>query len=182
MSTYYYVESGFYNPSVHEHIPEGAVAISAQRYEELMAGQAEGLDIVTGEDGAPALAAPSLSLEEIKRLRIRALHQGFDAALNAGFASDALGTPHRYDSEPHNRENLIGAVATGAEQMFTCDDNQGNPDSKQQRLHSPEQLKAVLMDGAAVKQTLIARFRARRARVWAATDETQVNAVAWDDE
>ena len=186
-NTLYYspATAGFYATDTHrpESVPEDAVAITTERYAALLAAEAAGQRIVFDpEQGLPVAEAVVASLDEIKRIRIRALHQGFNTALNAGFTSDALGSTHHYDSEAHNRENLIGAVATSAEQMFTCDDNQGNPDSKQQRRHTAEQLKQVLIDGAAVKQALIARFRERRAQVWAATDETEVNAIAWDDE
>ena len=153
----------------------------------------EALELDTTQDWyftGQAIRVRGATLDELKVGKISELTAAFNADLNAGFDSDALGRTHRYDSEVHNRENLIGAVATGIAQMFTClpvrprtqtgDDGQGNADSKQQRQHTPEQLKQVLIDGAAVKQALIARLRAKRTAVLAATSEDEVNAISWE--
>ncbi len=129
-----------------------------------------------------AIEAVQPTLDEIKTAKVAELTHAFNAALNAGFTSDALGSTHRYDSETHNRENLIGAVATGVPQMFTCNDNQNSANSKRQRLHTAEQLKQVLIDGAARKQALIARLREKRTAVLAATTIAAVNAITWEDE
>ena len=119
------------------------------------------------------------NLGDIKEGKYADLIAAFNADLNAGFVSNALGNDHHYDSEQHNRENLIGAVAAGVEQPYTCDDQLGNADSKQQRLHDAAQMKQVLIDGAVVKQTLIAKLRDLRAQVEAAGDEAAVDAINW---
>ena len=186
MSTLYYSPGsrGFYASDVHEPeaIPGDAVEVTPELHATLLAAEATGKDIVF-DDGRrqPVARDREVSLTERKALKIDELTTAFETALNAGFDSDALGTSHRYDSEPHNRENLMGAVATGMEQPFTCDDGQGHPHSKQQRLHRPEQLRQVLIDGAARKQALIATLRAGRDAVIAATSEAGLADIAWTD-
>ncbi|MGE0487326.1 MAG: hypothetical protein AB7Q81_24440 [Gammaproteobacteria bacterium] len=119
-------------------------------------------------------------LAKVKVSRVRDLEREFDRDLNAGFESSALGTPYRYDSEVHNRENLIGAVAAGEDTPYTCDDLQGQPDSKVPRVHTPAQLLIVLRDGKAVKQALIAKLRDKRSMVEAAGTAEAVAMVSWD--
>jgi len=185
-NTLYYSQAtgGFYAAETHppESLPEDVVQITAEQHAQLLAAEAAGQQIVfDAKQGQPVAAPVTPTLDERKAIKISELTTAFNAALNAGFTSDSLGQTHRYDSEQHNRENLIGAVATGVAQLFTCDDGEDNTDSKQQRLHTPEQLKQVLIDGAARKQVLIARLRTQRAAVLAATTETQVERITWGD-
>lgn len=50
---------GFFDPSLHGNkIPDDAVEITEERHEELMGAQANGKEIVPGEDGFPILVDP----------------------------------------------------------------------------------------------------------------------------
>lgn len=127
---------------------------------------------------APPPETPEALIAAARAAKLAELQAGFDAALNAGFTSAALGSPHRYDSEPHNRENLLGAVLAGEDTLYTCDDLSGAAGAKRQRLHTPAQLLRVLRDGKAVKQALIAKLRSSREAVQAANMEG-VATIAW---
>ena len=135
--------------------------------------------LIQNDDDTWRLRTNDDDLNDYKANKILELTESFNTDLNAGFTSNSLGADHRYDSEQHNRENLIGAVAAGVDQPYTCDDLLSNPDSKIQRMHTAAQLKQVLVDGAAYKQTLIAKLRLLRTQVADAIDGPAVDAVLW---
>lgn len=56
---------GFYNNGLHSQIPLSAQLISAERHTALLAGQAQGKQIVAGLDGMPVLQDISVSLEQM---------------------------------------------------------------------------------------------------------------------
>ncbi len=59
MTLHYSAASGgFYDTRVHASLPDDAVAISAERHAQLMAGQAAARPITAAPDGSPVNAAP----------------------------------------------------------------------------------------------------------------------------
>lgn len=51
---------GFYDARIHATIPDDAVEITSELYQQLLAGIASGLVVTIGEDGLPRLAPPPL--------------------------------------------------------------------------------------------------------------------------
>lgn len=87
--------AGFFDPDIHgKAMPADAVPVSEDDFAALMAGQAEGLEIIAGPDGAPRLAPPAPpTVEEIlaslRRKRDQLLRESDftqipDAPLSAG--------------------------------------------------------------------------------------------------
>lgn len=54
---------GFFVPGIHAQIPEDALPVDREAYDALMDGQANGMQIVPGAGGMPALAAPPVQTE-----------------------------------------------------------------------------------------------------------------------
>lgn len=54
----YFWNGGFYDDEIHLVIPQGAFELTEERYQALMDGQLQGLEIVHGEDGRPMLREP----------------------------------------------------------------------------------------------------------------------------
>lgn len=73
----YYCENAFYAPELGP-VPEGAVEISDERWQELLNAQTEGKRIVTGAGGQPvAEAFPEPTLEERKERAVQELWQNY---------------------------------------------------------------------------------------------------------
>lgn len=66
MTTFYSASrAGFFDDAIHDVLPADAVAITAERYKQLMADQADGRLIVAGVDGVPeTIDRPGLTVEE----------------------------------------------------------------------------------------------------------------------
>jgi hypothetical protein len=156
---------GFYDPTIHgDGIPADAVLITDQDYAALCAGQSRGQAIVADTDGYPVLAEQPLpSMDYAASLRIATLSADCEAAITGGFMSEALGTPHAYQSDRDDQLNLVGAVSANADIPFKCLD--GNTGIWAYRPHTAAQLKQVLADGAAVKLQHLQRFGLLRDQV-----------------
>lgn len=73
----YYFENAFYAPELGP-VPEGAVEITDERWQELLNAQTEGKRIVTGAGGQPvAEAFPEPTLEERKERAVQELWQNY---------------------------------------------------------------------------------------------------------
>lgn len=66
----FYSPAGFFDDAIHPAIPADAVQITAARHRALLAGQADGRRIVTGDDGRPRLARASAEPIEQRRARL----------------------------------------------------------------------------------------------------------------
>ena len=98
-------------------------------------------------------------------------------AIQAGFASTALGEAHIYDSSlPQDQTNLLGARIAGIDMQFTCTDNNGY---KSQKWHTAAQMAQVYAAGMVHLQTQKARFYARKVAVEQASTIEAVEAVVW---
>ncbi len=65
---------GFFSPSTHEELPDDAVAVSAARHAALLAGQAEGYQIVPDKRGRPQLRkAGAATLDEARAACVHAI-------------------------------------------------------------------------------------------------------------
>lgn len=54
----YFFQGGFYCDAIHDTIPDGALPLSDEQYQELLVGQEQGKCITTAEDGSPELIDP----------------------------------------------------------------------------------------------------------------------------
>lgn len=62
---------GFYSRSVHGHnMPDDVVEITHEQYEQLLAAQCEGTQIVPGADGRPSVIDPTFDTDEAIRAQI----------------------------------------------------------------------------------------------------------------
>lgn len=114
-----------------------------------------------------------------KQEKIDSLTALASVAINSGFESTALVTTHKYDSEQHNIDWNQAVVVSGTSQPITCDDLQGNADSKQPRVHDATQAKQVLEDGMAALLAHKSKLITLRTQVMNAADEAAVNAINW---
>ena len=71
----YFFEDTFYDPELNNDIPEGAVELTDEAWQELLEQQAAGKVISAGEDGSPVAAdPPPPSAEEQARITAEALY------------------------------------------------------------------------------------------------------------
>lgn len=121
--------------------------------------------------------APIFSFDELKAKRLIELKRACTAAIESGFQSSALGSPHTYESDkPQDRENLIGARLANQGLLYTCIDSQG---VKAQRMHTAAQILQVFNDGVAVVQGNLAKFYNKKAQLEAAQTQVEAEAVQW---
>lgn len=118
----------------------------------------------------------ALTFPEQQLAKTAEINAACSAAIVGGFASNALGAPHTYDSALEDQLNLIGAVGLGIDLPYRCADEAG---VKAFRLHTAAQLKQVAADGAAIKLSALEKAATLKAQVQAAEDAAAVEAVVW---
>lgn len=138
-------------------IPADARPINEQRYLEVLANPAPGKIRGHDESGLPILVdPPQLTAAELAdsthARQTKAINQACEAAITAGFQSDALGAPHQYSSQLDDQLNLTGAILRGLDMPYACRDEQG---VKAFRLHTAAQLRQVGDDFTLYKLQLL---------------------------
>ena len=120
-------------------------------------------------------AVPAARLAKIAELK-----RACTTAIQSGFTSAALGTPHTYDSElPTDQTNIIGAMVaslSGATIPFTCTDSNGY---KEQRLHTSAQLQQVFQAGMQHIVINKSHYDSLKKTVEQATTLEEINGVTW---
>ncbi|CAD2261557.1 hypothetical protein PSEUDT2_04174 [Stutzerimonas stutzeri] len=112
--------------------------------------------------------------------RTSSINRACEAAITAGFTSDALGTPHVYSSQLDDQLNLTGAVLRGLDMPYACRDEQG---VKEFRLHTAEQLRQVGDDFTLYKLQLLQHANALKQQLDAALDAgdlAALEAISWE--
>jgi len=64
--------NGFYDSEIHTVMPDDAVGITQEKYNELMAGQSQGNPVISDEDGNPILGTPTPMNQTYADLRRKA--------------------------------------------------------------------------------------------------------------
>lgn len=118
---------------------------------------------------------PEPTLEDAKAARRAILEREYETAIVSGFTSSALGSPHRYKSDPISQTWLVGAVAAGESRNFECVELETG--IRAIRLHTPEQLLQVLRDGAALAESYKVTFETLAAQIEAATTFEELEQV-----
>lgn len=129
----------------------------------------------------PQTGAWGVDLAAAKTRQTAAINAACRAAIVGGFTSAALGTPHVYDSEETDQANLTGqrqrAAITGQAQLYKCQDVATGV--KDWRLHAPEQLDQVFLDGAAFKETQLVKATLLKQQIAQAQTLEEILAVVW---
>ena len=115
-----------------------------------------------------------------KQTKRAGLEASCETEIIGGFSSSALGTEHWYKSELTDQLNIVGVVAGGADGYFKA----GVKDAQgiitwDWVLHTAQQLKAVLGDGAMVKITLLQKLTVLKAQIDLATTQAQIESATW---
>lgn len=125
------------------------------------------------------------TLEDHKQNKLNELQMAFNVEQAAGITSAALGTDHQYDMEQHNITWIVASAALTAHPTYTgvtpitCDDLNGEQDSKKERMHSEEGCKSLLYTGMTFIWNLKTKLRGLKAAVENAVDEDAVDAIEW---
>ncbi len=130
----------------------------------------------------PGLASEGLAaaLEAFYRRQYAAINSACEAAITAGFSSDALGPPHQYTSQLDDQLNLTGAILRGLDMPYACRDVQG---VKEFRLHTAEQLRQVGDDFTLYKLQLLQHANELKQQLDAALDAgdlAALEAISWE--
>ena len=121
------------------------------------------------------------NLDVVKARKVTEFNAACGAQIVGGFTSSALGAVYTYTATLEDQANLLGLIAIGASGEFTCTDTAG---VKARRLHTMAQLRTVLTDGGAFKDSLLAKVRTLKDRIAAAPntdlpDSSSVEALTW---
>ncbi|UKS30142.1 hypothetical protein LOZ80_14865 [Paenibacillus sp. HWE-109] len=109
--------------------------------------------------------------------KLAELNVACNAAILAGFTSNALGSPHTYDFDYDAQINLGGmlnAITAGIVTGAIVWKASGLPES-----HTVAQFKTVFADGLAHKNALIGHFWTLKAAVLAAQSTEEIDAIVW---
>ena len=125
-------------------------------------------------------AEPEVVLADAKQKKTDEINDAAETEIVSGVVSDALGSPHTYDTELEDQINLLGterkAALTGQPQPYKC---AGEDGIKAFRMHTPEQLQQVLDDGAAMKLTILQKAATLKLQAAAATTEAELALIVW---
>lgn len=102
-AAYYLTENGGNGFSPDGTIPEGAMACSAEQYQNATAWSISGGKLV----------AMTLSLDFARARQTLAVKIACEAAITGGFTSAALGTDYQYPSDTNSQRNIAMAVTAG---------------------------------------------------------------------
>jgi len=129
----------------------------------------------------PLFAEPTL--DDYKKNKLNDLQMEFNKEQSSGITSGVLGADHQYDTGHHNLEWVMACTLltlTSTEiPLITCDDMQGNEDSKQQRAHDGSQCSQLLSDGMTSIQVMKEKLADLKTDVDNAVDEAAVDAIIW---
>lgn len=170
---------------VHPEIPSDSVSLTYQEYLTLLSEQAQGLQVVFDAVlGKPVALAPVASQEQqlaaLHQQRVTDINAACEAAITAGFWSQALGLPHQYSSQLDDQLNLTGAILRGLDMPYACRDEQG---VKAFRLHTAEQLRQVGDDFTLYKLQLLQHaneLKQQLDQALAAGDAEAMLAITWE--
>ncbi len=95
-----------------------------------------------------------------KASKAREINLAFQDAVLRGIQSSALGTPHHYpmNGGKQNVEgqlDLVAAAAANVDVVYTCTEVATRTEAR--RLHTAAQMRQVMLDGLALKQTYIGK-------------------------
>lgn len=124
--------------------------------------------------------APQPKTTDIHREKHTAINEACEAAITAGFTSDALGSSHLYASQLDDQLNLTGAVLRGLDMPYACRDEQGVKDF---RMHTAEQLRHVGDDFTLYKLQLLQHANALKQQLDAALDDgdlVALESITWE--
>lgn len=155
---------------------DGSGIVTNKAYENAIADFAGWIDISETpwvEEGRN-LATQILELE--KKVKTEELGRAYESHIVSGFLSSALGAAHSYQSDLEAQLNLVGSTAAGVSIPYQCTDANGVTAT---RIHTAEQMKQLLMDGANVKINALAKLRNLRGAVLSATSVNEVRAIVW---
>ncbi|WP_394908914.1 hypothetical protein [uncultured Helicobacter sp.] len=116
-------------------------------------------------------------LKEAKEAKIAELNAKCDSLLQE-FSSSALGAEHIYDGSIEDQINLMGALNLGVDMPFRC--RKPHSGSKENILHTKEQLAQVFSDGASYKANIINQCGALKSYVEGLSDIATIEQVSWE--
>ena len=124
---------------------------------------------------------------QAKLLQTAVIDNACSDGITGGLLSSALGYPRVYDAQMVDQLNMIAAIAatlpnlqhpTGGSIPYACRDPVTG--HKDYIVHSFQQLRQVLIDGAAVKLQNLIKCTTKKAYINAMTSVSQVKAITWD--
>lgn len=110
------------------------------------------------------------------------INRACEAAITAGFWSDALGDRRQYDSQIEDQLNLTGVILSGQDSLYGCRDELG---LKAFLPHTFQQLRQVGHDMTMFRQQLLQRANTLKQRLddaLANKDVEALESVTWESE
>lgn len=159
---YSHATRGFYDPSVHTDIPEGAVQLSDEAYRLLLEGLCAGRQIVL-QDGQPALAdPPPPSLDDLRKAaqaKVLAWATEFGARFTAGYTVEEVAS--------------WGTKAAAARAHLAGEDQPIIIAETEVTGEDPADLARTILAAAELYQAIVARITGLRRATMAAIDAAE---------
>jgi hypothetical protein len=175
---------GFYDPAIHgSNIPSDAIEISNDTYFAFLAAQTLGKVITADADGNPVAVDPNtlMTLAQAQAMQSAAVSSACSCAINAGFASSALGKSHTYPSKDTDQRGLLNAalVAQGQPSSWTASLWCYSGNAWAYVSHTAAQVQQVNADWLAYRQSQQSKYADLLSQINAATTVSAVLAVNW---
>jgi hypothetical protein len=144
-------------------------------------GNRDWLEFISWRDAGNQLTpAETHTVDDIHARKVEEINRDCEAAITAGFQSDALGAPHLYSSQLDDQLNLTGAILRGLDMPYACRDEQG---VKEFRLHTAAQLRQVGDDFTLYKLQLLQHANELKQQLdlaLAAGDADAMELITWE--
>lgn len=173
-----------------EYFQDGVITIPTELI--LMESPPPSADYVAKSDGTWVLADSLLSLDDLLVKKITELKAGCESACRSGWTSDALGSPHTYDTDKDRDQVTLTALSVAAMESMvqgntdwtydvTCTDGDG---VKSMRTHTATQMAQIGHEVQIMIASYKATYYAKKTTLdaaYAAGDQAAMMAVTWDD-
>ncbi|MBM9578995.1 hypothetical protein JWG45_17755, partial [Leptospira sp. 201903070] len=116
----------------------------------------------------------TIDLEKKKDSICNLVNSICETKIVSGFSSSALGSPHFYGSDRDDQLNLVGSVSLNSSVPYKCTDSNN---VKEYIVHSAQQIKQVLSDGAIRKTFLLQKGSDLKSAIQSAATVEEIDQI-----
>jgi len=120
-------------------------------------------------------SSPLAELEHAKRLACRQIKDSAKTKMVSGFTSDALGSPHYYDSTIEDQLNLSQMAVLKKDTTYPC--TSMGSDIKADVLHTAKEIAQVFKDGVKIRREILEKSRKDRESIAIAQTISEVDDI-----
>ena len=118
-------------------------------------------------------------LEEIRNEKIEEINKACEIEIISGFTSTALGDEYLYQSDRDDQLNLMGLVANQKDNYLKCGIYENKKFNWDYKIHTIDQLKNVLADGAEYKLKILTKANILKNNINNSIPLEEIDRIIW---